>query len=403
MKKNRFDLFSFVLGIIMMMTFGVGAALLYNAKDIEFIPVNDNWNVNNVEDAIDDLYNNYIPKSEFKDKTWTFDYTGNAQTFVVPVKATYRVELWGASGQDYNSILGGKGSYTSGEIELNKNDALYIYVGGSGKGFNGNETISSSSSIIPALGGGSTDVRLFGGSWDDFDSLKSRIMVAAGGSGAALLAGVPGGGLTGYSSSGKEPTQTTIGTGTNNGGFGITPLPSYFSGAGNGYYSGATGIYTESWSRCATETGTCSVGSGNIAYVRYCSTSNVCASNKWFSSSISCSNSVFGDPDNGKTKYCDVIYVSNMVSGSGSSYISGHDGCDSISSLSTSTNLIHTGSSIHYSNKKFNNTRMIDGYGYEWTTKKSNEVSGMPNKDGIGLTAGNSGNGYAKITLVSID
>ena len=141
MKKNRFDLFSFVLGIIMMMTFGVGAALLYNAKDIEFIPVNDNWNVNNVEDAIDDLYNNYIPKSEFKDKTWTFDYTGNAQTFVVPVKAKYRVELWGASGQDYNSILGGKGSYTSGEIELNKNDALYIYVGGSGKGFNGNETI----------------------------------------------------------------------------------------------------------------------------------------------------------------------------------------------------------------------------------------------------------------------
>ena len=46
---------------------------------------------------------------------------------------------------------------------------------------------------------------------------------------------------------------------------------------------------------------------------------------------------------------------------------------------------------------------MIDGYGFEWTTKKSNEVSGMPNKDGIGLTVGNSGNGYARITLVSID
>ena len=44
---------------------------------------------------------------------------------------------------------------------------------------------------------------------------------------------------------------------------------------------------------------------------------------------------------------------------------------------------------------------MIDGKGYRWTTIKGNEVVGMPNKNGIGTVVGNTGNGFAKITLMS--
>jgi hypothetical protein len=45
---------------------------------------------------------------------------------------------------------------------------------------------------------------------------------------------------------------------------------------------------------------------------------------------------------------------------------------------------------------------MIDGQGYNWTTAKGSYV-GMPNHAGTGTMTGNYGNGYAKITLVSID
>ena len=44
---------------------------------------------------------------------------------------------------------------------------------------------------------------------------------------------------------------------------------------------------------------------------------------------------------------------------------------------------------------------MIDGEGYSWTTVKGNTVVGMPNKNGIGTVTGNTGNVFAKITLIN--
>ena len=42
---------------------------------------------------------------------------------------------------------------------------------------------------------------------------------------------------------------------------------------------------------------------------------------------------------------------------------------------------------------------MIDGDGYNWTTKKEDYI-GMPTHDGSGTMIGNNGNGYAKITFI---
>lgn len=47
--------------------------------------------------------------------------------------------------------------------------------------------------------------------------------------------------------------------------------------------------------------------------------------------------------------------------GGGSSYISGYPGCNSIDISSTSSNIIHTGNAIHYSNKVFSNCIMQKG------------------------------------------
>ena len=100
----------------------------------------------------------------------------------------------GNSRQDGNvGAYGGNGGYTSGIIQLQKDEKLYVYVGGQGsdavvgkdspKGFNGGGlgTWDHSDDDAAGAGGGATDIRLVSGNWNDFTSLKSRIMVAAGG------------------------------------------------------------------------------------------------------------------------------------------------------------------------------------------------------------------------------
>lgn len=86
--------------------------------------------------------------------------------------------------------------------------------------------------------------------------------------------------------------------------------------------------------------------------------------------------------------------VSGKSSGSGgSSYISGHDGCDS-----TNENGESTGNSVHYSNLKFKDTVMIDGEGYEWTNERLDYIQ-MQDPQG-NYVDGNSGDGYARVTLL---
>lgn len=307
---------------------------------------------------------------------WNFDYTGKEQEFVTPCSGSYKIELWGASGEGNrdNGISvadPGLGAYTSGNIVINRNKSLYIYVG-STKSYNAGMAVSE------APGGGATDVRITNGEWYLFSSLKDRIMVAAGGGGGFLSENTSnrssghGGGLIGYDANayytlisntlddyrGHGGTQKSVGKSGNidlipelyknlnyhivEGGFGLASYSidninvSYSSSGGGGYYGGGHGIHPGStWSG----------------------------------------------------------------GGGGSSFISGHNGCDAIKGESTENNIIHTGQSIHYSGMYFTNTVIIDGSGYNWTTEKEKYV-GMPTHDGTSTITGNSGNGYAKITYL---
>ena len=109
----------------------------------------------------------------------------------------YLFECWGAEGS-HNLTEGGKGAYCSGEILISRSLTFYLFPGESGKTygdhtFNGggsgkfnasNEIWSNIEGIAKCgSGGGASDIRLIDGDWNDTRSLKSRIIVAAGGGG----------------------------------------------------------------------------------------------------------------------------------------------------------------------------------------------------------------------------
>ncbi len=281
---------------------------------------------------------------------YPFGYTGKEEEFVVPYDGTYKVELWGTR----------SGSYTSGYIDLKKGMQLFLYIGESSfscdrywecdrSAFNGGGKggyfTASNYPIRYLSGSGSTDIRLIGGEWNNEVSLNSRIMVAAGGGGGRSMLPA-GGGLTGYIgtdyNNGGAGSQTAGGTaasqatsgGFGYGGNGYTSDPTRPNN--NGGYGGGSGYYG---------------GGGGRGGIAVSSTTNRVGSG-----------------------------------GSGSSFISGHNGCVAIKSETDRTpkegckdGTTDINCSIHYSGYQFKDTIMIDGAGYKWTTVKEEHV-GVPTR-----------------------
>ena len=215
------------------------------------------------------------PSEEYViDSTYTYDYSyiDDYDTFVAPYTGTYSIEAWGSQGNDFNTTtgLGGKGAYVKGEINLNKDDVLYVYVGGQGSEFNGGGRKGNQYKE----GGGASDVRLVSGSWDDSESLASRIMVAGSGGGGHSYAGGAGGalkGIDGWNGSygnhgGKGGTQISGGERGyggayigSDGSFGKGGSAPYFSsGGGSGYYGGGSS---------GTDTNEGGAGGGGSSYI----------------------------------------------------------------------------------------------------------------------------------------
>ena len=225
-------------------------------------------------------------------------------------------------------------------------------------------------------GGGATDLRTIKGtggatelnSWDDKSSLRSRVIVAAGGGSVYSNANSTGygyaGGLTGYSVSGpyNGGTHTKTGGTQTSGGTGGDHNPG--SGQTNGCYAGYTD--TPLFGIAAS----CGATGGN----------------GWY-------------PGAGG------LHATGSGAG-GSSYISGHTGSVAVTSTSSSspksgciTGTTNNACSISPYGYTFTNTVMIDGAGYKWTNTKGS-LQAMPNPSGGTYASGkgHTGNGYAKIT-----
>ena len=379
-----------------------------NTEDNVNINFNDEtWklDLNVEEESIDgDFFCNIYFKEQ---EEYNFDYTGDYQTFTAPYSGTYKIELWGATREhvdNSNEKYYYLGAYTSGDIELDKNERLYIYIGeksrktevngtfngggSSSKGSYGSDNASIYYQNYP--GAGATDVRLVSGAWNNFESLKSRIMVAAGSGGAmpgSLTAtGSCGGGLTSKDSILTLPTTSCSSYPT-------SKMPVY----GATQTAGGYGAYNGKRENVGT------FGKGGDGE----------KNNQYYGSSGGGGGYYGGGGGYSKSWMPEDLRCSASSSTGGSSFISGHNGCDAISEASTSSNIIHTGKSIHYSGKNFANTVMIDGYGQTWSTVVGDIVS-YPNPFGGFYVLNNkigrvdnldefSGNGYARITLLSLD
>ena len=232
---------------------------------------------------------------------------------------TYKFEAWGSAG---NGFAPGKGAFVEGKIVLFEQKTLYFYIG-TNTGFN---SAIVRSKIHFQKAGGATDVRIVPGEWNDFESLKSRILVAGGGGSAEWQCSKGGdaglNGTTGYgcySTEGVLSQEIFCNGGTQtSGGFGAekTLIYGYYRSSVNGSFgSSADGIVSNDFG-----------GIGGGGY------------------------------------YGGASMDYSGAGGGGSSFISGHYGCDAIhESSSSKENIIHTHQSVHYSRLMFYNTIISNG------------------------------------------
>ena len=340
-----------------------------------------------------------VPK--FKNLGRLYSYMGSSQTYTpILIDKKYQMECWGAQGGNgltngsaSNPSTGGKGGYSKGIRTLTSNNirdypSLYIYVGqmgstgsisstpvnggwnGGGKGYwDGGDDEAAGG------GGGATDIRLTNGSWNNVPSLCSRIMVAGGGGGGDYQGGLggAGGGLKGRGT--------------------------YIAGYTSTDYINLNDSYIhedDAFGNVSTQTSGYSFGTGES---KARNTSNYPQGGGGggyyggFSSNAVSQSYVSG--------YC----VAPGFGGSG--FVSGHSGCNAISaSVTNLSNISHSGNSVHYSEISFSSTKMIDGWGYTWTTTKGAREQ-MPNpttaSSKYDTGVGHTGNGYARITIMPYD
>ena len=278
-------------------------------------------------------------------------------------RGIYKIELFGASGGYPNNDpnLAGRGSYTSGHLTVSQEMTLYVYLGQQGK-LNGPRTFNGGGrgSIKAGSSGGSSDIRLVAGEWNKFESLKSRVMVAAGGVGGhkhvGYITGTHGGNLTGFDGILTIDSEC----------FPLEPAVKAF--AATQEHGGIGGRNNE----YSADDGKFGIGSDPIQIdLSYTSGG---------------SGGYFGGAGSAKAN-CHV-----GVGSSGSSFISGHEGCNAILNISTSQDDIHlSNQSLHYSGIRFSSTIIKSGY----------ESYPSPSSSDSSIPRGNIGNGFAVISFLS--
>ncbi len=173
-----------------------GEALFKKAicdNDVKVSWDNDTWSLKVSNLKIKTKCNLYFDEGQ---TVFNFDYTGNEQTFTAPFSGTYKLETWGGQGGDANNYSGGSGGYSYGTIHLNKNDVLYINIGGAGSesnvsrtgGYNGGGTSTKNGGQTGSKqgsGGGAAHIAIKSGLLSSLKSNKDSILIVAGGGGGA--------------------------------------------------------------------------------------------------------------------------------------------------------------------------------------------------------------------------
>lgn len=131
---------------------------------------------------------------------WNFPFLGSVKEFSVPIKGTYKLEVWGGQGfHTHSPGIGGKGGYSYGNYSGVTGEQLFVCVGDSGghwaHGYNGAELDYAS-----ARGGGATHIATTNrGVLSKYANYQSEVLIVAGGGGGSewSYVGGAGGGETG--------------------------------------------------------------------------------------------------------------------------------------------------------------------------------------------------------------
>ena len=283
----------------------------------------------------------------------------------------FLIECWGASGSHNLTKKGGYGAYVRGYIRLLQPTTVYLFPGESGQSY-GNVTYNGGGDGLfkpeleyhPSIwermrgtawcgsGGGASDVRLDDGDWNDTMSLKSRIIVAAG-----------GGGYANYNNFGKDVEV---------------------SGSAGGALEAKKGAYSQCTEDCPdseaepielAEGGSQSRGgktnqsAGGLGY----------GGNSGKALGGGGGGGYFGGAGGS------AVYHRNGSGAGGSSFISGHEGCYAFPSKYS--NQTSSSTNIHYSGLYFTNTTMLSG----------DETFFSPYGE---YEEGHHGDGYIRITAI---
>ena len=198
------------------------------------------------------VYGNMHLYARWEDNDVDFDYTGHLVSVMVPTTGRYKLEVWGAQGVN-STAAGGKGGYSSGEVNLNAGDILGIVVGGSSSKYNGGA--NGQSAYQGVSGGGATHIAKYNQDYTTLTSYGNATTAAnyvyivaggGGGGGGGDFEGTPrnwavggaGGGLNGANGIASDTSQSSAGMGN---GIGGTQSSGGAFGAGSSGYSGGGG------------------------------------------------------------------------------------------------------------------------------------------------------------------
>ena len=246
-------------------------------------------------------------------------------------KGVYKFECWGSQAQFWpggsKNSQPGLGAYTAGTLFIPKPTTFFVYIGNVGL-FNAVKEKTSINIYTTLNPGGATDVRLnYSVNWWDEYSTISRIIVAAGGGSAEWAYSVGGNGGT------IEGGQSLSATSSYDPSF-FDPCPGAKQTKGSecpglpfqrSYYYSAQGTFGSAGRPQPT------YPNGNEDY------------------------GGFG----GGGYYGGTSYQYAFAGSGGSSFISGHEGCDAVKEQ---IEIEHTGLPYHYSGFVFSDTKMISGH-----------------------------------------
>ena len=79
-----------------------------------------------------------ITDADFYQLARKYNCTQSVETFTALEDGTYTLECWGAQGQSHSGLVGGNGGYAIGMYTMNKEQNIFICVGGYGNRYNNN-------------------------------------------------------------------------------------------------------------------------------------------------------------------------------------------------------------------------------------------------------------------------